>query len=145
MLRLIEPLPLAHLKALLADEQLPTKAFTVQAGSFLVRNTPYPLHFHYEHNAQTELLRFGFTTWNTRASREQPDTFLQLGTEQQPRVVGFPLYLLPQDDHYVYLSFKLGNGEGGKNRWFGRADQAEEPGAAPGIPRPATPSPNYKR
>lgn len=127
MLRLIEPLPLAHLKSLLADDQLPIKNLTVQAGSFVVRNSPHPLHFHYEHESHTETLRFSFTTWNTRASREQPDTFLQLGTEQQPRVVGFPLYLLPQNDQYVYLSFKLGNGEGGKNRWFGRADQAEEP------------------
>jgi hypothetical protein len=127
MLRLISPSSLAHLKSLLANDQLAVDNILVQAGHFIVRNIPHPLHFHYEYETQTEPLRFAFTTWATRASQEQPDTYLQLGTEQQSRVVGFPLYLLPQDDHYIYLSFKLGNGEGGKNRWFGRARSAEEP------------------
>ncbi|WP_210114265.1 AAA family ATPase [Hymenobacter aquaticus] len=40
--------------------------------------------------------------------------------------MGFPLYLLPQDKDFVYLSFKLGNNEGGKNRWFGRGRTAKE-------------------
>lgn len=128
MLRLIEPPALAQLKALLADDQLAIGNLVVQAGSFVIRNQAgqSPLQFYYEHEAQTEPLRFGFTTWETHASQEQPNTFLMLGTEQQPRIVGFPLYLLPQDDQYLYLSFKLGNGEGGKNRWFGRARSAEE-------------------
>ena len=34
--------------------------------------------------------------------------------------------LLPQDDEYVYLSFKQGNGNGGKNRWFGRGNKEED-------------------
>jgi hypothetical protein len=127
MLRLIEPHTLAHLKALLANDQLAIDKITVQAGSFTVHShAEYPLQFYYKHEAQTELLDFAFTTWNTRASREQPDTFLMLGTKQQHRVVGFPLYLLPQDDQYVYLGFKLGNGDGGKKRWFGSASKAEE-------------------
>ncbi|OON65476.1 AAA family ATPase [Hymenobacter sp. CRA2] len=69
---------------------------------------------------------FGFYTWGTVESKKFPGTFLALGTGADFRIVGFPLYLLPQDKEFVYLSFKLGNNEGGKNRWFGRGRTAKE-------------------
>ncbi len=129
-LRRITASVLQQLKNLLADEAVPVHPIAVAYDDYGVRNEASdgkrPLRFQWARGNQTEPLFFDFYTWDTAESRKYPDTFLALGTNANPRIVGFPLYLLPQDKECVYLSFKLGNKEGGKNRWFGRGRSSKE-------------------
>lgn len=123
-LRRITTAALQQLKSLLADNSIPVQSIQLAYKNNTIRNdaetVKKPLVFTWTHGGQTEPLFFSFHTWNTEESKKFPGTFLALGTAKDFRVVGFPLYLLPQDKDFVYLSFKLGNNEGGKNRWFGR-------------------------
>jgi len=129
-LRRINNATLQQLKTLLADNTVPVQPIQVAYQNYTVRNeasaATEPLLFSWTHGGQTEPLFFGFYTWGTVESKKFPGTFLALGTGTDFRIVGFPLYLLPQDKEFVYLSFKLGNNEGGKNRWFGRGRTAKE-------------------
>jgi 5-methylcytosine-specific restriction protein B len=131
-LQRITPSVLQQLKSLLADFKVPVKTIIIKYKDYVVRNEgvdekrPRPLLFQWSRGKQSEPLFFGFYTWGTAESKKYPDTFLALGTNSDFRIVGFPLYLLPQDKGFVYLSFKLGNNEGGKNRWFGRGRSSKE-------------------
>lgn len=131
MLRRIDATTLQQLKTLLADDKIDVAPIVVQYENYTVRNkttTPEsPLRFRWWRADQTEPLLFDLTTWSTQESQKFPGTYLTLGTDIIPRIVGFPLYWLPQDDEFVYLSFKLGTNEGGKNRWFGRGRFTDEP------------------
>jgi 5-methylcytosine-specific restriction protein B len=131
MLRRIDTSTLEQLRKLLANDQIDVAPIVVQYESYTVRNKitapESPLRFRWWHDDQTEPLLYDLTTWATQESQKFPGTYLILGTDRTPRVVGFPLYWLPQDDEFVYLSFKLGTNDGGKNRWFGRARAADEP------------------
>jgi hypothetical protein len=127
-LRRIGLIPLRQLKRLLDDNQTAVNPFVVKYEDYTVRKEEAgsPLEFQWERGNQVEPLYFGFYTWNTAESKKYPGTFLALGTSTDFRIVGFPLYLLPQDKEFVYLSFKIGNNEGGKNRWFGRGRSSKE-------------------
>jgi len=129
-LRRITRTALQYLKGLLADNTALTRSIAVNFQGYAIEKKAQdgisPLHFQWLHRGQTEPLFFSFHTWGTAESQKYPDTFLALGTATESRLVGFPLYLLPQDKECVYLSFKLGNNEGGKNRWFGRGRTANE-------------------
>jgi 5-methylcytosine-specific restriction protein B len=128
-LRRIGLIPLRQLKRLLDDDQIPVNHITVKYKDYSVyRNiaTILPHEFQRAHEHTIDYLYFGFYTWGTAESKKYPGTFLALGTSTDFRIVGFPLYLLPQDKDAIYLSFKLGNNEGGKNRWFGRGRSSKE-------------------
>ncbi len=117
-LRRIGSSVLQQLKSLLADNKIAVNPISVEYKDYSVHNkspaAKEPLEFQWIRSSQVEWLYFGFYTWGTVESKKFPDTFLALGTASDFRIVGFPLYLLPQDKEFVYLSFKLGNNEGGK-------------------------------
>ncbi|SET97797.1 AAA family ATPase [Hymenobacter actinosclerus] len=129
-LRRINTDTLQQLKNLLVSSSIPVQSIQVAHKNYSIRNgaeaANKPLVFSWTHGGQTEPLLFSFHTWGTVESKKFPNTFLALGTGNEFRMVGFPLYLLPQDKDFVYLSFKLGNNEGGKNRWFGRGRTPKE-------------------
>lgn len=73
----------------------------------------------WNHQGALKELGFRLTTWNTKASQASPGSHLVLSTEEQLSICQFPLYLLPISSDILYFCFKLGSGEGGKNRWYG--------------------------
>jgi 5-methylcytosine-specific restriction protein B len=128
MSRLIEAQPLQQLLALLADPQVPVGTIELDYDDYQLLNltaadaTPAadPLRqFQFRRGASTQPLAFSLRTWNTAAGRAAPNSTLAIDLPLQSNVVGFVLSLLFQDDTYVYIGFRFGAGEGGKNRWFG--------------------------
>lgn len=123
-LRRIEAFPLKSLLALLNDNDLPVGAIFVQYANYVVRNagsiTKQPLRFTWQRGSQRDTLAFGLVTWDTAAGRASPGSYLVLKNASNSEMMGFSLAQLPQDDTHVLLGFKMGNGEGGKYRWFGR-------------------------
>ncbi|RZJ94409.1 MAG: hypothetical protein EOO60_03110, partial [Hymenobacter sp.] len=123
-LRLIDQEPLENLLALLKDNELPVGPIVVQYADYVVRNTGsltgQPLRFTWKRGGQRDTLSFALVTWDTATGRASPGSYLVLKNAAGSELMGFSLAQLPQRDAHVYLGFKLGNGEGGKNRWFGR-------------------------
>jgi hypothetical protein len=123
-LRLIEASSLKSLLALLNDNSLPVGPVVVQYANYAVRNsgsqTAQPLRFTWQRGSQRDSLTFALVTWDTAAGRASPGSYLVLRNAENSEMMGFSLAQLPQDDTHVLLGFKMGNGEGGKNRWFGR-------------------------
>lgn len=133
-LRLIEAFPLKSLLALLNDNDLPVGPIVVQYANYVVRNagsiTKQPLRFAWQRGSQRDTLTFGLVTWDTAAGRASPGSYLVLKNASNSEMMGFSLAQLPQDDTHVLLGFKMGNGEGGKNRWFGRRRDDPRPADA---------------
>jgi 5-methylcytosine-specific restriction protein B len=123
-LRLIEPLPLQRIQSLLKDDNVPVQPIVAHYEDYAVRNdtqaTGSPLRFLWERGSTSEPLFFTLSTRGSKASKANPGAHLIIGTKVDDRIIGYLLSQMPQDDEHVYLSFKMGNGEGGNNRWFGR-------------------------
>ena len=133
-LRLIEAAPLKALLDLLNDNDLPVGPIVVQYANYIVRNTGsltgQPLRLTWQRGAQRDSLTFSLVTWDNGPGRAAPGSTLVLKNSENSEMMGFSLAQLPQDDAYVYLGFKMGNGEGGKNRWFGRRRDDPRPADA---------------
>ncbi|GAA4367616.1 hypothetical protein GCM10023185_39660 [Hymenobacter saemangeumensis] len=129
-LRLIEPLHLQRIQSLLTDNNVLVQPITAQHEDYVIRNAnrenDSPLQFLWWRGPKPEPLFFSLGTRGSKKSKSNPDAHLIIGTKADDRIVGYLLSQLPQDDVFVYLSFRMGNGEGGNNRWFGRGRRPQD-------------------
>ncbi|WP_400194244.1 McrB family protein [Hymenobacter sp. B81] len=129
MLRVIEAPVLQHLLALLRDHTVPVHPIQLTYADYAIRNTAAPnvplpkdplRGFTFQRGKEEVPLAFVLKTWDTDEGRHIPSSVLVIDLPGLHNdVVGFVLHHLLQDDQYVHLGFRFGNGKGGKNRWFG--------------------------
>jgi 5-methylcytosine-specific restriction protein B len=76
--------------------------------------------FTWTRGAVSEPLSLKLSNWDTKQKESVPYSYLTITRDGGSEIVGFSLGLLVEDAYHIYPGFRIGNGEGGKNRWFGR-------------------------
>ena len=69
----------------------------------------------------TEPLALKLANWKTSLGKVEPYSYLTVTNKKGSELVGFSLGQFVQDEDHIYPGFRVGNGDGGKNRWFGRS------------------------
>ncbi|GAB3307978.1 McrB family protein [Hymenobacter tenuis] len=76
--------------------------------------------FTWTRGSSVEPLALKLSDWKTEKGKVEPYSYLTVTHKGGTELVGFSLGLLIEDKHHIYPGFRIGNGEGGKNRWFGK-------------------------
>lgn len=69
----------------------------------------------------SEPLALKLSNWQTEMGKAAPFSYLTVTRNKGTELVGFSLGQLLQDTFEIHPGIRMGNGNGGKNRWFGRS------------------------
>ena len=121
----IDAYQLEHLIRILRDDSLPLEPLDLTYQDYRLTHPggsgPKALQqFTWSRGVTSEPLGLKLANWKTQKGKEVPYSYLTITYQQGTELVGFSLGQQLADAQYLYPSFRCGNGEGGKNRWFGR-------------------------
>ena len=77
--------------------------------------------FTWTRGAASEPLALKLSNWQTEMGKSAPFSYLTVTRNKGTELVGFSLGQLLQDTFEIHPGIRMGNGNGGKNRWFGRS------------------------
>lgn len=122
----IEKQRLSNLIRIIQEDSLPIKPLNISYQDYQITHPggsgPKALQqFVWTRGNQSNPLSVKLSNWKTNKGKEVPYSYLTVTHKQGTELVGFSLSHFLQDIHNVYPGFRSGNGEGGKNRWYGRS------------------------
>lgn len=121
----ITPDNLKGIIRLFRDDDIPVEALNISHKDYRITHpgghgAKVLQQFTWTRGAVSEPLALKLSNWDTKQKETVPYSYLTITRAGGSEVVGFSLGLLVEDAQHIYPGFRIGNGEGGKNRWFGR-------------------------